>query len=208
MSSPGGCSRGDRDRRWLLRRAPFGQAPQRVAEANHRDAVGDGQEPVKGIGHQGENHAENSADCQERGRPAGENVYPEKRDAEEEATGQVCVASPAGSRFAAPQCQARVRALAVMVISTSLIWQLARNGRGAGRHSSQSLRRLALWQETEHGTVASRTGRPGQHQVAHLAEIHDRSHGYNGHQYALGLVCCQMAAKNDQDPFVVSRKGL
>ena len=54
---------------------------------------GECQQPVEGIRHQGENHADNAADCQESGRPACEDVCPVERDAEQEATGQVCVAS-------------------------------------------------------------------------------------------------------------------
>ena len=49
-------------------------APQRVAEADHGDAVREGQEPVEGVRQHGERDGDDAADGEERGRPAGEDA--------------------------------------------------------------------------------------------------------------------------------------
>ena len=64
-------------------------APQRVAEADHGDAVGEGEQPVEGVRQDGERDGEDAGDGQERGRPAGQDACPVQRDAEDEAAGQV-----------------------------------------------------------------------------------------------------------------------
>ena len=62
--------------------------PERVAETDHGDAVREGQEPVERVRQHRERDGDDTADGQERGRPAGEDARPVQRDAEEEAAAQ------------------------------------------------------------------------------------------------------------------------
>jgi hypothetical protein len=98
-----------------------GAAPQRVAEADYRDAISG--RPGTGRRHprQGENHAENPADCQESGRPACEDECPEERDAEDKATSQVCVTSQLDHGLQRPNVTLD-GSTAVSTTMTSLTW--------------------------------------------------------------------------------------
>jgi hypothetical protein len=81
-------------------------------------------------------------------------------------------------------------------------------GAARGRYSSQSYADLPSGKKLSMERWLRGLEDPDNIKLLTWAKIHDRSRGYNGHQYALGLACRQIAAKNDQDPFVVSRKGL
>src|SRR5829696_7184867 len=58
----------------LRQDVPAGRAPQRVAEADHRDAVRVGQQAVEGVRHHGERGADDPTDREEHGRPPGQNA--------------------------------------------------------------------------------------------------------------------------------------
>ena len=80
-SSDAGAAAGGGGRRWV--------APQGDAEADERDALGDGERPVERLRQHRERGGPDGADGQQDGRPAGEDAGAEQGDAEEEAAEQV-----------------------------------------------------------------------------------------------------------------------
>src|SRR3954468_22830423 len=64
-------------------------APEGDAEPDHGDGVREGEQPVEGVRHQREHDTRESADGEEQRRPAGEDLGPEERDAEDQAAGEV-----------------------------------------------------------------------------------------------------------------------
>jgi hypothetical protein len=68
-------------------------APQGVAESHQGDRVGERQQPVEGVGHQGQRDADDTTQGEQSVGPAGEDKGPVERDAEQQATAQVGGAS-------------------------------------------------------------------------------------------------------------------
>ena len=63
-------------------------APQEVAEAEHGDACGNGEQPLVDLRQQGDREGDQCANDEECGSPSREDIRPEQRDPEDDAAGK------------------------------------------------------------------------------------------------------------------------
>ena len=162
-----------------------GDLPQRVAQGDHGDAVGEGQQAVDGVGHHREGCGGEAGDGEQGRGPAGQDTGAVQRDAEEQAADQV--GEPAHLDGGRERTDVTVHGAAAGVDSDGVVDEPGVGGSDLRQHvgGSEGDAHDAEVADREHHVADE----PEEPVLADLVQVHagDAGQGQCGHQHLQGV---------------------